>query len=525
MKLFSFNPLTLEKWQRFRKLKRGWCSFLVLMLIYLLTAGAELCSNSRPLVMYFQGELLFPAFRFYPEDKFNGSGRLTRPDYITLERKGDLKDAWVLWAPLRCDPYRIIPTAELQPYLRRKLRLTPVPRVIGVTLNRDLTIRQATGFDSFGVTAPAAGAKLSDYWQLPQNFSQQLEPRWAGEQTQTLTLDLEPAANHSLPKVQLVIAGSAKRPRPRTTLRLRILESHSATMAPQSWDFEPNSDVPRRNQEAFDAMPTALRQQLLDARNATGDLRQEIQWDGRKFTLQGEDEAPRFPFRPVPGHRFGIDDAGRDVFARIFYGLRIALNFGFILVLCSMAAGSFFGMLQGYAGGVTDIMGQRLIEIWSALPFLYVMILMGSIYGPGFGLLLCCYALFNWVGISHYIRAETLRLRKKPFVEAAKCLGLPGWRIALRHILPNALVPIITFFPFSLVGAIGSLAALDYLGFGLPAPTPSLGELLAQAQTQRWAWWLILYPALALFIVMLLGVFIGESIRNAFDPRRQQRLQ
>jgi microcin C transport system permease protein len=123
------------------------------------------------------------------------------------------------------------------------------------------------------------------------------------------------------------------------------------------------------------------------------------------------------------------------------------------------------------------------------------------------------------------MRAEMLRLRKLPFVESAKCMGLSSVRIVLRHVLPNALVPIITFFPFSLVGAIGSLAALDYLGFGLPPPTPSIGQLLQQAQSMRWAWWLILYPSLLLFVVMMLGVFIGEGVRDAFDPRTQGRLE
>ena len=150
--------------------------------------------------------------------------------------------------------------------------------------------------------------------------------------------------------------------------------------------------------------------------------------------------------------------------------------------------------------------------------------ILGSVYGPSFWLLLVCYAMFNWIGMSYYMRAELLRLRAN-LVESARCLGLPGWKIVLKHILPNALVPIVTFFPFSLVGAVGALAALDYLGFGLPAPTASLGQLLQQAQSQRWAWWLILYPSLALFIVMLLGVFVGEGVREAFDPKRQSRLK
>jgi microcin C transport system permease protein len=201
------------------------------------------------------------------------------------------------------------------------------------------------------------------------------------------------------------------------------------------------------------------------------------------------------------------------------------MTFGLILVCCSLFFGTLFGSVQGFFGGLTDLGGQRFTEVWGALPFLYIMILLGNVYGRGFALLIFCYALFNWLGISYYMRAEMLRLRKQPFVEAARCLGLPSWRVIFRHILPNALTPIITLFPFSLVGAIGSLAALDFLGVGLPPPTASWGEMLGQASDYRWAWWLILYPALALFTVMLLGVFVGEGVRSAFDPRRTSRLQ
>ena len=210
--------------------------------------------------------------------------------------------------------------------------------------------------------------------------------------------------------------------------------------------------------------------------------------------------------------------------ARIFYGMRTSLNFGLLLVITSMVIGTMIGAIQGYYGGRIDLTGQRLTEIWEALPFLYVLILLGSVYGQSFILLLIVYGLFNWIGISYYMRAEFLRLRNQQFVEAAQCLGLPDRKILFRHILPNALVPLTTFFPFSLVGAIGTLAALDYLGFGLPPPTASWGQLLAQAQGQAY-WWLILYPSLALFLVILLCVFVGEGVRNAFDPRKFTRLE
>ncbi|HOM59650.1 MAG TPA: ABC transporter permease subunit, partial [Kiritimatiellia bacterium] len=232
-----------------------------------------------------------------------------------------------------------------------------------------------------------------------------------------------------------------------------------------------------------------------------------------------------WPFPPVRGHWMGIDSAGRDVLVRVLYGMRTAMLFGLLLALWAVLFGVVIGAAQGYFGGWVDILGQRLTEIWSALPFLYVMIFIGSALGRSFSLLLLCYGLFNWIGISYYLRAEFLRLRNRTFVEAARCQGLSSARIIFNHILPNALTPLITLFPFTLIGAIGSLAALDFLGFGLPPLTPSWGELLQQAQQFRWAWWLILFPSLALFTVMLLAVLIGEGLREAFDPRQATKLE
>ena len=232
-----------------------------------------------------------------------------------------------------------------------------------------------------------------------------------------------------------------------------------------------------------------------------------------------------FPFRPVPEHPFGIDAGGRDVYARVVHGMRIGLLFGIVLAFWAMLTGLVIGAVEGYFGGVTDITCQRFTEIWSAIPFMYVMIFIGFTMGRSFTILLICYAIFNWIGVSYYMRAEFLRLRSRTFVEAAKVQGFSATRIIFGHILPNALTPLITLFPFLLMGAIGSLAALDFLGFGLPPMTPSCGELMNQAQQFRWAWWLILFPALALFIVMLLTVLVGEGLRDAFDPRQKSKLE
>ena len=232
-----------------------------------------------------------------------------------------------------------------------------------------------------------------------------------------------------------------------------------------------------------------------------------------------------FPFRPCREHPFGIDAGGRDVYARVVHGMRIALLFGLVLAFWAMLTGLVIGAVEGYFGGRTDILCQRFTEIWSAIPFLYVMIFIGSTVGRSFTVLLVCYAIFNWIVVSYYMRAEFLRLRTHAFVEAARCQGFSAARIIFGHILPNALTPLITLFPFLLMGAIGSLAALDFLGFGLPPMTPSCGELLNQAQQFRGAWWLVFFPSLALFVVMLLTVLVGEGLRDAFDPRQRSRLE
>ena len=232
-----------------------------------------------------------------------------------------------------------------------------------------------------------------------------------------------------------------------------------------------------------------------------------------------------FPFRPCREHPFGIDAGGRDVYARVVHGMRIALLFGLALAVWSMLTGLAIGAIEGYFGGKTDIVCQRFTEIWSTIPFLYVMIFIGSTVGRSFAVLLFCYGIFNWIAVSYYMRAEFLRLRGHAFVEAARCQGFSAARIIFAHILPNALTPLITLFPFLLMGSIGALAALDFLGFGLPPMTPSCGELLQEAQQFRGAWWLILFPSLALFTVMLLAVLVGEGLRDAFDPRQKSRLE
>ena len=231
------------------------------------------------------------------------------------------------------------------------------------------------------------------------------------------------------------------------------------------------------------------------------------------------------PHAPSKDHWLGTDNTARDVLARLIYGFRICMLFGLCLAASDAVLGILIGGIQGYLGGKVDITVQRLIEIWSALPFLYVVILLGSIYGTGFAMLLFVMAIFEWIGLSYYMRGEFFRLKDMNYVKAARAVGLSSTRIFLNQILPNALTPVITILPFTVVSGISALTALDFLGFGLPPPMPSWGELLTQGLQNLQAPWIAVSTVLALFITLLLATFIGEGVREAFDPKSFSRLE
>jgi microcin C transport system permease protein len=243
----------------------------------------------------------------------------------------------------------------------------------------------------------------------------------------------------------------------------------------------------------------------------------------RSHTMDEMDTPP--PYAPSSKHWLGTDTNGRDILARLIHGFRICMLFSLSLVVLSAIMGIIIGGIQGLKGGKTDLVMQRGIEIWSTLPFLYVVILVGSIFGRSFSLLLLITALFSWIGLSYYMRGEFLRLRQMDFVKSAGVLGLSKPYIFFKEVLPNALTPVITILPFSLIGGIGSLTALDFLGFGLQPPTPSWGELLGQGLSNLYAPWITLSAVLALFITLLLATFIGEGVRAAMDPRSGDRYE
>ncbi len=511
---WAFHPVTRQRWARFRGMRRAWWAFWILLGAYGISLCSEWIANDKPLWVRYEGRHYFPVLKFHPEDVFTGSGRMTRPDYKALaagEAFAPGSGNRMVWPLIPHGPLESQKPGNIRLPSTVTVRAVPESPVASADVDAGGRVARTEGDAGvFGLEAgaflPAAGGNAADVgspatqgggargidWPeaIREGLAARFGNRAAGPVDARVELPNGRAAWVSLSPFE-------PRPAPPRTVRLTFREQLEAPAVRTAGVAEENPVYPG----GFPEPGTA----------------------GWSFTT--EREQVRFPFRPVKGHPLGIDSSGRDVAARMLYALRTSLTFGMALVLATMALGTVAGALQGYHGGKVDLFGQRVIEVWESLPFIYVLILLGSVYGQSFGLLLGVYAVFNWIGISYYMRAEFLRLRKLPFVEAARVIGLPARKIIFRHMLPNALVPLVTFFPFSLVGAIGVMAALDYLGFGLPPPTPSWGELLSQAQEFPQAWWLVLYPALALFATMLAGVFVGEGLRAAFDPRTSGRME
>ncbi|MEO8807097.1 MAG: ABC transporter permease [Burkholderiaceae bacterium] len=226
------------------------------------------------------------------------------------------------------------------------------------------------------------------------------------------------------------------------------------------------------------------------------------------------------PAAPGDGHWLGTDESGRDVMARLIYGFRLSAWFGFVLTLAGVVVGIAAGAVQGYFGGRVDLAFQRFIEIWNSVPELYLLIIFASIFEPSILLLLLLLALFGWVSLSDYVRAEFLRNRGLEFVKAARALGLSNLQIIWRHLLPNSMTPVITFLPFRMSAAILALTSLDFLGLGVPAPTPSLGDMLRQGKENLDAWWITGPTFATLVITLLLLTLIGDALRDAFDTRK-----
>ncbi len=369
--LLRLSPLDQRRLAAFKANKRGYWSFWIFMTLFVMSLCSNIIANDRPILAWYKGELLFPAFVAYPEEKFGGF--LARTDYRDPVIANEIEaHGWMLWPPVHYS------------YDTHNLEL-PVP-------------------------APSPPT-----WMLTQKQCE---------------------------------AAVAKGLRPGEANR--------------------------------------------------GCAALEYNW-------------------------LGTDDQGRDVVARLLYGFRISVLFGLILATISSVIGVAAGAIQGYFGGRVDLIFQRVIEVWSSLPQLYLLIIISSFLTPGFFVLLGILLLFSWVSLVHVVRAEFLRARNFEYVNAARALGLSNFRIIVKHLLPNATVATLTFLPFILNSSITTLTALDFLGFGLPPGSPSLGELLLQGKSNLQAPWLGLTGFAIIALMLSLLVFIGEAVRDAFDPRKNFR--
>lgn len=240
-----------------------------------------------------------------------------------------------------------------------------------------------------------------------------------------------------------------------------------------------------------------------------------IRWDPNESNI----DVDFYPAPPSRVNLLGTDNRGRDVLTRLLYGFYYSMSYAFLVWFITFFIGTILGGIMGYAGGRVDFFGQRVVEVLSTVPQFFLLIILIAIFQPNLWLLILVSSIFSWIPISYYVRGEFLKNRKKEFVEAARSMGASHFKIIFKHILPNSLTSVITFAPFTISMNIIILASLDFLGFGLPVPTPSWGELLNQAQTYATtAWWLAVFPSLALFFTLTLLNLFGEGVRDALDP-------
>lgn len=455
MAWIRLDPITRRRLERFRSIKRGWYSLVVLGAAMVLSVFASFLAESRALVVWYGGRVYFPTFTYYEAGRFGqkpppgwGTGDL-EADYLRLQREWDLE--------------RVL-------YERERTAVVGDDRVALAALEEKYANRQNRVF------------------MPPIPWDPYRSDFWYNEILRDVQAELDRDAN----------------------LRAELLARRDGL------------------DELADAIASGdIETMLADPeRSLTGDLL-GLARSGALPSLAGLGALPPTAPDLRRHHYLGTDSQGRDVASRLLYGFRISIFFSLFLVLVSQVVGTAVGSLQGYIGGRFDLLSQRLIEVLLSIPFLYVVIIMGALFAPTFWLLLAIMAAFQWITITFYMRTEMYREKTREYCLAARSYGASHARVVFRHLLPNSLTPLVTFTPFAVVAAIFTLTALDYLGYGLPAPTPSWGEMLDQAllAENRDRLWLTLAPFGALTFTLVLVVFIGESVREAFDPKRYSRYE
>ena len=451
MKWIKLDPITRKRLERFRRIKRGYYSFIILAVAIVLSVFAPYLAESRALLVWHDGRLFLPTFEYFSMETF---GQEPPPAWGIADLETEylrLKREWAL---------------ERELYDRELAEIGDAPSALAALDGRypnrgDFVIMPPIPWDPY----------QNDFWY-----------------------------NEILNEIQALLDAGDDRGAAVLARRDRLVELADAI---ETGDIEGMLADPERS-------PTG---------NLLGLAR-----TGAMPGLARLGAVPPTPPDLTRRHYLGTDSQGRDVASRLLYGFRISILF---LVIVGQVIGTFVGSLQGYLGGRFDILSQRVIEVMIAVPFLYVVIIMAALVAPTFWMLLGIMALFQWIGITFYMRTEMYREMNREYCLAARSFGASHLRIIFRFLLPNCLTPLVTFTPFAIVGAIFALTGLDYLGYGLPPPTPSWGELIDQALQleNRDKLWLIFAPFGALTVTLVLVVFIGESIREAFDPKRYAKYE
>jgi ABC-type microcin C transport system permease subunit YejE len=454
LKMIELSPITRRRIQRFRSIKRGYYSLVILLTAMVLSIFSPFLAESRALVVWYEGRPYFPTFQFFDMDTFGqtpppewGMGDI-EVEYLRLDREWELERALYRAERERVgeDPAALASLEARFPNRRNRVVMPPIPW----------------------------GPFESDFWY-----------------------------SEILNDVELALEEGDHR--------------GAALIARRDGLTELADLIGSGRIDAILADPEL---------SPTGDL-VGLARSGAMPSLSGLAEVPPNAPDRTRQHYLGTDSQGRDVASRLLYGFRISIFFALFLVIAGQVIGTVVGSLQGYLGGWFDIVSQRVLEILIAIPFLYVVIIMAALFVPSFWLLLFIMALFQWINITFYMRTEMYREKTREYCLAAKSYGASHARIIFRHLLPNTLTPLVTFTPFAVIGAIFALTGLDYLGYGLPAPTPSWGEMIDQALQleNRNKLWLTFAPFTAITVTLVLVVFIGESVREAFDPKQYSRYE
>ena len=411
------------KWNKFKRDRRAFISFIFLFTLFIVTIPAEFLCNTRPIILIVEGKTFIPVLFTYSEKDFGGT-LLSEPDYLSKRFKNLLEG--VTEGPI----YNSTKNKNSSTFDIGLDDFEEKEETFSITIDdfedefNENSISQNTK-----IPIPISRAQPIDYWILwpPIRYDYKYIP------TESIAENVVLAAPY------------------------KIVNKETNQVTKSSW---------------------------------------------------------------LDGHYLGTDDRGRDVLARLIYGLRISMIFGISIAIAGTIIGCLLGGIQGYFGGWVDLIGQRLTEIWGSIPRLYILIILSSFLVPSALLLFLILNLTAWMGIAAYIRAEFLKIRNFEYVKSAKAMGVSNFRIMYKHILPNALTPVITFFPFEVTAGILALVSLDFLNLGVPSPAPSIGELLAQGKTNLQAIWILLPTFITLTATLTMLTFVGEGIRNAFDPKR-----